>query len=441
MRDFFCKYRLQDIFVPQLRIMVDALLGLQWGDEGKGKIVDFLANEYEIIARFQGGPNAGHTLYIGDRKVVLHTIPSGVFHPKLLNVIGNGVVIDPVSFQLECEEIESHGIDLKKVMIISERAHLILPTHKALDKASELSKGNNKIGSTLKGIGPTYMDKTGRNGLRVGDILQKDFKERYTTLKEKHLAILQQLNADDDLAKWEKDFFASVEELRKHKIKSVEFFLNNQITEGKKILAEGAQGTMLDIDFGTYPFVTSSNTVTAGLCTGLGIAPKWVNKVYGISKAYCTRVGGGPFPSELLDEMGDTLRSEGNEFGSTTGRPRRCGWIDLVALQYACMINGVTDLILTKADVLDGIKEIGVCTSYKIDGNETTQFPYDVTNTIIKPVYEYINGWEKNLSDCTTHAELPSSFLELARLIEDKTGTKVSHVSNGVGRDQLIKMT
>lgn len=440
MRDFFCKYQLPNIFANQLRIMVDALLGLQWGDEGKGKIVDFLANDYAIIARFQGGPNAGHTLYINDKKVVLHTIPSGVFHPNLMNVIGNGVVIDPVSFQQECEEIESHGIDLKKVMIISERAHLILPTHKALDKASELSKGQNKIGSTLKGIGPTYMDKTGRNGLRVGDILQKDFKERYNALKEKHRTILQQMNFDEDTNQWEEEFFASIEELRKHKIIGVEFYLNEKITQGKKILAEGAQGTMLDIDFGTYPFVTSSNTVTAGLCTGLGIAPKWVDKVYGISKAYCTRVGSGPFPTELLDEVGDLLRKTGNEFGSTTGRPRRCGWIDLVALQYACMINGVTDLIITKADVLDGMDQIGACTSYTIDGVNTNQFPYDVTNKSIEANYEYINGWEKNLADCKLGSDLPQSFLDLSAIIEAKTGTRISHVSNGVGRDQLIQL-
>jgi len=438
MRDFFCKCQLQNIFATQLKNMVDALLGLQWGDEGKGKIVDFLANDYHIIARFQGGPNAGHTLYINDKKVVLHTIPSGVFHPNLVNVIGNGVVIDPVSFQLECEEIEAHGIDLKKVLLISERAHLILPSHKALDKASELSKGLNKIGSTLKGIGPTYMDKTGRNGLRVGDILQKDFKDRYNLLKEKHLVLLQQMNFEEDIQQWEDEFFASIEELRKHKIISVEFYLNDQIAKGNKILAEGAQGTMLDIDFGTYPFVTSSNTVTAGLCTGLGIAPKWVNKVYGISKAYCTRVGSGPFPTELLDEVGDLLRKTGNEFGSTTGRPRRCGWIDLVALQYACMINGVTDLIITKADVLDGMNQIGACTSYTIDGVNTNQFPYDVTNKIIEANYEYIAAWDKNLSDCTSKQDLPASFLTLAQMIESKTGAKISHVSNGVGRDQLI---
>lgn len=420
--------------------MVDALLGLQWGDEGKGKIVDFLANDYSIIARFQGGPNAGHTLYINDKKVVLHTIPSGVFHPQLMNVIGNGVVIDPVSFQQECEEIESHGVNLKKSLIISERAHLILPSHKALDKASELSKGANKIGSTLKGIGPTYMDKTGRNGLRVGDILQADFKERYQVLKDKHMSILQQMGANEDISAWEDDFFNSVEALRKHTIQNVEFYLNDAIAKGKKILAEGAQGTMLDIDFGTYPFVTSSNTVTAGLCTGLGIAPKWVNKVYGISKAYCTRVGSGPFPTELLDEVGDLLRKTGNEFGSTTGRPRRCGWIDLVALQYACMINGVTDLIITKADVLDGMSQIGACTSYTIDGVSTDQFPYDVTNKVIEANYEYIQGWDKNLSECITANDLPSSFKQLALLIESKTGARISHVSNGVGREQLITL-
>lgn len=420
--------------------MVDALLGLQWGDEGKGKIVDFLANDYSIIARFQGGPNAGHTLYVNDKKVVLHTIPSGVFHSNLMNVIGNGVVIDPVSFQTECEEIEAHGIDLKKVMIISERAHLILPTHKALDKASELSKGSNKIGSTLKGIGPTYMDKTGRNGLRVGDILQPDFKERYNTLKEKHLTILHQMNFEEDINAWEDEFFASVDELRKHKICNVEYYMNQQIAKGNRILAEGAQGTMLDIDFGTYPFVTSSNTVTAGLCTGLGIAPKWVNRVYGISKAYCTRVGSGPFPSELLDAVGEQLRQTGNEFGSTTGRPRRCGWIDLVALQYACMINGVTDLIITKADVLDGMQQIGACTSYSIDGTSTTEFPYDVNNRSVIANYEFINGWDKKLSDCRNGNDLPASFLELAKMIEEQTGVKISHVSNGVGRDQLIKM-
>lgn len=420
--------------------MVDALLGLQWGDEGKGKIVDYLADQYQVIARFQGGPNAGHTLYIRDKKVVLHTIPSGVFHPGTMNVIGNGVVIDPVSFQQECEEIEAHGVDLKSVLLISQRAHLILPTHKALDKASELSKGINKIGSTLKGIGPTYMDKTGRNGLRVGDILQPDFKNRYQALKEKHLFLLQQLNFQEDISEWEEAFFASVDALRKYTILPVEYYIDEQIRKGKQILAEGAQGTMLDIDFGTYPFVTSSNTVTAGLCTGLGIAPKWVNKVYGISKAYCTRVGSGPFPTELLDETGELLRKNGNEFGSTTGRPRRCGWIDLVALHYACIVNGVSDLILTKADVMDGMDRIGLCHAYNVDGAETRQFPYDLQNRNIEPLYEYINGWEHNLAACHSAADLPASFMELKQRIEAQTGVNVTHVSNGVGRQQLIDL-
>jgi adenylosuccinate synthase len=421
--------------------MVDALLGLQWGDEGKGKIVDFLAPQYDIIARFQGGPNAGHTLYVNQQKVVLHTIPSGVFHPNLINVIGNGVVIDPVSFQKECTEIESFGVKLHDVMMISERAHLILPTHKALDKASEISKGSQKIGSTLKGIGPTYMDKTGRNGLRVGDILQADFDQRYRTLKEKHQTMLQQSGVEEDIESWEDDFFEAIEALRQHTIQPVEYYLNNQIANGMRILAEGAQGTMLDIDFGTYPFVTSSNTITAGLCTGLGLAPKFVQRVYGISKAYCTRVGSGPFPTELHDDMGEQLRKTGNEFGSTTGRPRRCGWIDLVALQYACMINGVTDLIITKADVLDGLNSIGACTSYKVDGVETSQFPYDIHHRQIEPQYQFTKGWENSLASCTKRENLPAEFLALIQHIESATHTPVSHVSNGVERDQLISMS
>lgn len=418
--------------------MIDVLLGLQWGDEGKGKIVDYLAPQYDIIARFQGGPNAGHTLYLEDKKIVLHTIPSGVFHPQLLNVIGNGVVIDPVSFQIECKEIESHGVNLAKTLIISEKAHIILPTHKALDKASEHAKGKNKIGSTLKGIGPTYMDKTGRNGLRVGDLLQKDFKERYNTLKEKHLTLLKQMNFEEDIDLLEKDFFEAVEALKKYKIVAVEYWLNEQLMQGKKILAEGAQGTMLDIDFGTYPFVTSSNTISAGLCTGLGIAPKWVGKVFGISKAYCTRVGSGPFPTELLDEVGDLLRKNGNEFGSTTGRPRRCGWIDLVALKYACMINGVTDLIITKADVLDDMPQIGYCDSYNIDGKSTTEFPFDINNKENIAHYKYIDAWDKKLSSCEKINDLPQKFLELISAIEKCTNVPVNYISNGVGRNQLI---
>jgi adenylosuccinate synthase len=421
--------------------MIDVLLGLQWGDEGKGKVVDFLAPKYDIIARFQGGPNAGHTLYLGDKKVVLHTIPSGVFHKNLLNVIGNGVVIDPYSFKLECDEIESLGVNLSEVMLISERAHLILPTHKALDKASELAKGINKIGSTLKGIGPTYMDKIGRNGLRVGDIMKSDFNDRYLKLKEKHLQLLKDVEGiNEDIAIWEEQFYQSIENLKKYQFIAAEYWLNEQLESGKKILAEGAQGTMLDIDFGTYPFVTSSNTVTAGLCVGLGIAPKWVGKVYGISKAYCTRVGSGPFPSELENEVGEKLRKLGNEFGSTTGRPRRCGWIDLVALKYACMINGVDEIIVTKADVLDDMESVSACIEYAINGNTVSTFPYDILENEIKPVYETLPIWETPISTCKTKNELPINFLTLISLIEKVSKTKVSYISNGVGRDQLIEM-
>jgi len=421
--------------------MIDVLLGLQWGDEGKGKVVDFLAPKYDIIARFQGGPNAGHTLYLGDKKVVLHTIPSGVFHKNLLNVIGNGVVIDPYSFKLECDEIELLGVTLSEVMLISERAHLILPTHKALDKASELAKGINKIGSTLKGIGPTYMDKIGRNGLRVGDIMKSDFNDRYLKLKEKHLQLLKDVEGiNEDIAIWEEQFYQSIENLKKYQFIAAEYWLNEQLESGKKILAEGAQGTMLDIDFGTYPFVTSSNTVTAGLCVGLGIAPKWVGKVYGISKAYCTRVGSGPFPSELENEVGEKLRKLGNEFGSTTGRPRRCGWIDLVALKYACMINGVDEIIVTKADVLDDMESVSACIEYAINGNTVSTFPYDILENEIKPVYETLPIWETPISICKTKKELPVNFLTLISLIEKVSKTKVSYVSNGVGRDQLIEM-
>jgi adenylosuccinate synthase len=421
--------------------MIDVLLGLQWGDEGKGKVVDFLAPKYDIIARFQGGPNAGHTLYLGDKKVVLHTIPSGVFHKNLLNVIGNGVVIDPYSFKLECDEIESLGVNLSEVMLISERAHLILPTHKALDKASELAKGINKIGSTLKGIGPTYMDKIGRNGLRVGDIMKSDFNDRYLKLKEKHLQLLKDVEGiNEDIAIWEEQFYQSIENLKKYQFIAAEYWLNEQLESGKKILAEGAQGTMLDIDFGTYPFVTSSNTVTAGLCVGLGIAPKWVGKVYGISKAYCTRVGSGPFPSELENEVGAKLRKLGNEFGSTTGRPRRCGWIDLVALKYACMINGVDEIIVTKADVLDDMESVSACIEYAINGNTVSTFPYDILENEIKPVYETLPIWETPISTCKTKNELPINFLTLISLIEKVSKTKVSYISNGVGRDQLIEM-
>jgi len=358
-----------------------------------------------------------------------------------LNVIGNGVVIDPYSFKLECDEIESLGVNLSEVMLISERAHLILPTHKALDKASELAKGINKIGSTLKGIGPTYMDKIGRNGLRVGDIMKSDFNDRYLKLKEKHLQLLKDVEGiNEDIAIWEEQFYDSIENLKKYQFIAAEYWLNEQLKSGKKILAEGAQGTMLDIDFGTYPFVTSSNTVTAGLCVGLGIAPKWVGKVYGISKAYCTRVGSGPFPSELENEVGEKLRKLGNEFGSTTGRPRRCGWIDLVALKYACMINGVDEIIVTKADVLDDMESVSACIEYAINGNTVSTFPYDILENEIKPVYETLPIWETPISTCKTKNELPINFLTLISLIEKVSKTKVSYISNGVGRDQLIEM-
>ncbi|MEO7531344.1 MAG: adenylosuccinate synthase, partial [Sediminibacterium sp.] len=344
--------------------MVDVILGLQWGDEGKGKIVDYFAPNYDVIARFQGGPNAGHTLYVKGEKVVLHQIPSGIFHEDKINLIGNGVVLDPITLKKECETVASMGIDYKKNLYISERAHLILPTHRALDKASELAKGNEKIGSTLKGIGPAYMDKTGRNGLRVGDLLDKGFISQYIKIRLKHQRLLDNYNFQEDISAWEDDFFESIELLRQFNIVNGEYFINDKIQQGKKVLAEGAQGSMLDVDFGTFPYVTSSNTISAGVCTGLGIAPQKIKDVYGVSKAYCTRVGSGPFPTELNDETGDLLRKIGSEFGATTGRPRRCGWIDLVALQFACMINGVTQIIMTKTDILDSLPELKVCTGY-----------------------------------------------------------------------------
>jgi adenylosuccinate synthase len=335
--------------------MVDVILGLQWGDEGKGKIVDFFAPNYDVVARFQGGPNAGHTLYIADKKVVLHQIPSGIFHQNTINLIGGGVVLDPVILRRECDTVASFGIDVKKNLYISERTNIIVPTHRALDKASETSKGSDKIGSTLKGIGPAYMDKTGRNAIRVGDILDKNFISNYIKLRLKHQRLLDNFHFNEDISNWEDEFFDAVEFLRSLNVVNGEYFINSKISEGKKILAEGAQGSMLDIDFGTFPFVTSSNTISAGVCTGLGVAPQKIKEVIGVSKAYCTRVGSGPFPTELFDETGEELRKIGSEFGATTGRPRRCGWIDLVALQYACMINGVTQVVMTKADVLDSL--------------------------------------------------------------------------------------
>lgn len=420
--------------------MIDVLLGLQWGDEGKGKIVDYLAANYDIIARFQGGPNAGHTLYVDGKKVVLHTIPSGVFHGHCLNLIGNGVVIDPVTLQKEINNIIALQPDVLQRLFVSQRAHLIVPTHRALDAASEAAKGSEKIGSTLKGIGPAYMDKTGRNGLRVGDILSKDFMQRYNRLKEKHLQMLKQYDHQVDWQEWEEQFMAAVEYMRTLQIVNAEYWLDNHLKNGKKVLAEGAQGSMLDIDFGTYPFVTSSNTITAGVCNGLGVAPSRIGEVYGITKAYCTRVGGGPFPTELLDETGDALRKAGNEFGATTGRPRRCGWIDLVALRYAVMLSGVTKLIVTKADVMDGFDPVKIAVGYKVDGVETKEMPYDLCSVTIEPVYHTFPGWEKPISSCTNYDETPQVFKDYCRFVEDYLGTRIAFVSNGTGRDQLLQI-
>lgn len=420
--------------------MVDVLIGLQWGDEGKGKIVDFLAANYDIIARFQGGPNAGHTLYVKGEKVVLHTIPSGVFHQHCDNLIGNGVVIDPVTLQKEIRTIQALQPDLLDRLYVSHRAHLIIPTHRALDAASEASKGNAKIGSTLKGIGPCYMDKTGRNGLRVGDVLSPDFQRRYDALKSKHLQMLAQYEHQIDWQTWETEFMQAIKTLRSLKIVNAEYWLDSALKDGKRILAEGAQGSMLDIDFGTYPFVTSSNTITAGVCSGLGVAPSRVGDVYGITKAYCTRVGGGPFPTELFDDEGEALRKAGNEFGATTGRPRRCGWIDLVALRYAVMLSGVTKLIMTKTDVLDAFSPLKAAIAYNVDGTETREMPYDLCDRVITPVLEEFPGWESPVGECLSADELPQTFRDYCHFVEQYLGTKIGYVSNGTGREQLLLM-
>lgn len=418
--------------------MVDVLLGLQWGDEGKGKIVDYFAGQYDVIARFQGGPNAGHTLYIGNQKMVLHTIPSGVFHDNTINLIGNGVVLDPVTFQKECEKITAQGVDLKKNLFISEKTHLILPTHRALDMASEMAKGKDKIGSTLKGIGPAYMDKTGRNGLRIGDLVHGNFKSAYQKLKAKHQQMLDNYHFQEDISAWETEFMEAIEFLKAMNIVNGEYFINQQIKAGKKVLAEGAQGSMLDVDFGTYPFVTSSNTISAGVCTGLGIAPQRVKEVIGVTKAYCTRVGGGPFPTELHDATGEELRRLGNEFGATTGRPRRCGWMDLVALHYTCMLSGVTQLVMTKADVLDHFKEIKICTDYEVNGTLTNEMPYQLNELEIKPLYRSFTGWENRSADCHQFHELPQEMKTFVKFVEQRLGIPVKYVSNGPGRDQIL---
>ena len=420
--------------------MVDVILGLQWGDEGKGKIVDYFANDYDVVARFQGGSNAGHTLYVEDKKVVLHQIPSGVFHAQKINLIGNGVVLDPVTLKKECEIVNSFGVDLKNNLFISERAHLILPTHRALDKAAELSKGNQKIGSTLKGIGPAYMDKTGRNGLRVGDLLDKSFTTSYIKLRLKHQKLLDNFSFEEDITAWEEEFFEALEFLKQLNIVNGEYFINNQVREGKRILAEGAQGSMLDIDFGTFPFVTSSSTISAGVCSGLGISPQKIRDVIGITKAYCTRVGGGPFPTELDNEIGEQLRQAGHEFGSTTGRPRRCGWIDLVALRFACMINGVTKIVMTKADVLDKFEELNLCTSYQVNNKEITEIPFQMTRLNIKPQYKKYPGWNSSTTNVKIFRDLPEKMKNYVEFINQYLGVAIQFISNGPGRDQIVSI-
>ncbi len=415
---------------------VDVLLGLQWGDEGKGKIVDVLTPEYDIITRFQGGPNAGHTLEFGDVKHVLHNIPSGIFHSDKINIVGNGVVLDPITFKQEIDELKEKGFDITENLYISKKAHLILPTHRILDAASEASLGKTKIGSTLKGIGPTYMDKTGRNGLRVGDIIH-NFEEKYEALKNKHLKLLKMYNFDFNIEDFEEGLFESIEALRSLKLIDSEHEINKYIKDEKRVLAEGAQGTMLDIDFGSYPFVTSSNTVSAGACTGMGIAPNKIGEVYGIFKAYCTRVGSGPFPTELFDETGDELRKAGHEFGATTGRPRRCGWIDLVALKYAVMINGVTKLIMTKSDVLSDFDTIKVAVGYKIGNEIIEEFPFTLPDNL-EPVYKEIPGWKVDLTKLSSEDKFPDELKSYISYLEAELGVPISIISVGPGRDQTI---
>ncbi|QLG44118.1 adenylosuccinate synthase [Costertonia aggregata] len=419
---------------------VDLLLGLQWGDEGKGKIVDVLTTDYDIIARFQGGPNAGHTLEFDGIKHVLHTIPSGIFHKNAMNIVGNGVVIDPVIFKKELDGLKKFDIDIKSKLLISRKAHLILPTHRLLDAASETAKGKAKIGSTLKGIGPTYMDKTGRNGMRVGDLELNDWKEKYRNLANKHEAMIGFYNVDIqyDLAELETAFFESVEELKELTFIDSEEYLFQAQKEGKKILAEGAQGSLLDIDFGTYPFVTSSNTTAAGACTGLGVAPNKIGGVKGIFKAYTTRVGSGPFPTELFDQDGETMGRVGNEFGATTGRPRRCGWLDLVALKYAVQINGVTELMMMKADVLSGFKKIKVCTAYNYKGEKITHLPYNIEAENVTPIYTELKGWEKDLTKMDKPEELPDTLHDYIGFLEKELEVPIKIVSVGPDRTQTI---
>ena len=417
----------------------DVLLGLQWGDEGKGKIVDVLTPKYDVITRFQGGPNAGHTLEFNNIKHVLHTIPSGIFRENKINIIGNGVVIDPIVFKKEIESLGKIGVDISKNLFISKKAHLILPTHRLLDAASEQQKGNAKIGSTLKGIGPTYKDKIGREGLRVGDLIH-NFEEKYSSRIENHKVMLKEFfkyDFEKQLNECEKDWFEGVKVLKSYQIVDSEHMINQLLSEQKTVLAEGAQGTLLDVDFGSYPFVTSSNTICAGACTGLGIAPQKIGKVYGIYKAYCTRVGMGPFPTELMNETGDKLREAGHEYGSTTGRPRRCGWLDLVALKYSVMLNGVTELIMMKADVLDQFETIKVCVGYEINGEVIDIFPYEL-NDEVKPVYIDLPGWQMDLTKIKHQNEFPEELNNYISFIEEEIGIPVTIVSVGPNREQTI---
>ena len=419
---------------------VDLLLGLQWGDEGKGKIVDVLTSNYNIIARFQGGPNAGHTLVFNGKKHVLHTIPSGIFHDNTTNLVGNGVVIDPVIFKAELDKLEAQDVDYRKSLVISRKAHIILPTHRLLDAASEASKGKAKIGSTLKGIGPTYMDKTGRNGLRVGDLELSDWKERYQALADKHESMIAFYNVqiEYNLAELEAEFFKAIEVLKTLKFIDSEEFIYQAQKSGKTILAEGAQGSLLDIDFGTYPFVTSSNTTAAGACTGLGVAPNQIGEVFGIFKAYTTRVGSGPFPTELFDEAGATMSRVGQEFGATTGRPRRCGWLDLVALKYACQVNGVTQLMMMKGDVLSGFKTLKVCTAYKYKGEVIEHFPYNIEPENVEPIYTEVDGWKEDLTQMSEGSQMPKALNDYIEFLEKELEIPITIVSVGPDRKQTI---
>jgi adenylosuccinate synthase len=422
--------------------MIDVILGLQWGDEGKGKIADFLTPEYDLVARFQGGPNAGHSIEFKGTKVVLNTIPSGIFHPRCINIVGSGVVVDPVRIKEEIIRVDGMGANTKNNLVFSKKATIILPTHRVLDAATEMYRGKKKIGSTLRGIGPAYRDKIGRNAFKLGDIFNPDFKKQYKERKKIHLKQIDFYGyVDFELLKLEEEFFEAVEFLKQYAFEDTEYLINDMEMSGKKILAEGAQGVMLDIDFGSYPFVTSSNTITGGVCTGLGVAPTKIGNVAGIFKAYCTRVGSGPFPTELTDQTGELLRLKGNEFGATTGRPRRCGWLDLVALRYAVMVCGVNKFYMIKSDVLSGFEKIKACVSYKINGVETTRMPSNICNEEIEPVYQEFPGWDEDITKCKTTSELPKNFLSYIKFIETFTGVKVEIISLGPDREQTVRVS